>query len=117
MDVLSEESTLYYDRRHAVERLMELDLGGSSHAMLSAIGTAVCPSHHGWTAGAARELRDELCRLIWGERVTWADRVEDGRGRDEAMRRERDAALEELARVTAERDELLAALRVLREAV
>ena len=117
MDVLSEESALYYDRRHAVDRLMGLDLDGGSHAMLSAIGSAVYPVHHGWTSGAARGLRDELCRLIWGERVTWAERVGGERPCDEALRRERDAALEELARVTAERDELLAALRVLREAV
>ena len=52
------------ESREIVERLRGLELAGGSHQMLAAIGAAVLPTHHGWTSGACRALRDRLVELV-----------------------------------------------------
>lgn len=57
-------SVMANDRREVVRRLREVELAGGSHQMLAAIGAAVLPTHHGWTSGACRALRDRLVELV-----------------------------------------------------
>lgn len=52
------------ESKEIVERLRGLELVGGSHQMLAAIGAAVLPTHHGWTSGACRALRDRLVELV-----------------------------------------------------